>query len=218
MAEHDPPLSDYDAYINRLFAPEDDSLEGTLAAMRDGNLPDIQISPNQGKLLYLLAKIQGARRILEIGTLGGYSTTWLARALPEGGRLISLELDPHHAEVAQSNIARAGLRDKVEIRVGPAAESLKALAADGGEAFDLVFIDADKGGYVEYLRLAEPLVRPGGLILGDNALSHNALTDPENSPIARYNAAVAAHPGLESVIVPALKNGVDGLAISRKRG
>lgn len=217
MAEDTPSLTDYDNYINRLFAPEDETLKDTLAAMDAAGLPSIQVSPNQGKLLYLLALIHGAKRILEIGTLGGYSTTWLARALPAGGILISLELEAHHADVARDNIARAGLSDRVEIRTGPAAESLRAMIAAGESAFDLVFIDADKPSYVEYLELSLQLVRPGGLILGDNALSHNALSESSESPMHCYNTAVATHPELESVIVPALKNGVDGLVISRKR-
>jgi len=217
MAEDTPSLVDYDNYINRLFAPDDETLNGALAAMDAAGLPSIQVSPNQGKLLYLVTLIHGAKRVLEIGTLGGYSTIWLARALPADGVLISLELEAHHADVARSNVARAGLSDRVEIRTGSAAESLRAMIAAGESEFDIVFIDADKPSYVEYLELSLQLVRPGGLILADNALSHNAITESPESPMHCYNAAVAAHPELESVIVPALKNGVDGLVISRRR-
>ena len=218
MPEQSPTPSDYDRYISDLFAPQDDALSACLAAMHEGGLPEINVSASEGKLLYLLASIMGARRILEVGTLGGYSTTWLARALPADGRLLSLEIDPHHADVARGNIARAGLAGRVEIRVGTAAESLRTLPSTGEAPFDIAFIDADKGGYVEYLALCYPLVRSGGLILGDNALSHNALDPASGSPIARYNSAVAAHPGLESVIVPTLRHSIDGLLISRKVG
>ena len=216
MPEQSPTPADYDTYVSNLFAPHDDALDQCLDDMRQGSLPEINVSASEGKLLYILAAITGARRILEVGTLGGYSTTWLARALPAGGKLISLEIDPHHADVARGNIARAGFSDRVEVRVGPAAESLRALHATGEPQFDIAFIDANKDGYVEYLELCYPLVRTGGLILGDNALSHNALDPTADSPIDNYNKAVAAHPGLESVIVPTLRDIIDGLLISRK--
>ena len=205
-----------DRYVSDLFAPEDAALTNCVAAMELGGLPSINVSASEGKLLYLLAKIVGARRILEVGTLGGYSTTWLARALPADGKLITLELDPHHAEVAAANIATAGLSDIVEVRVGAAAESLRKLADESEALFDVAFIDADKPGYVEYLELVAPLVRSGGLILGDNTLTHNAVLDGDRSPIGRYNKAVAAHPELESVIVATLREDIDGLLISRK--
>ncbi len=149
--------------------------------------------------------------------MGGTSAIWLARALPAGGKLISLELDKHHADVARQSIEHAGLSDTVEIRVGPAAESLKPMNPNSEERFDLIFIDADKEGYPEYLKLCLPLLREGGLLLGDNALPDAVLDDTTESGPKTYNAQVAAHPELESIIVPALRSrGVDGLAISIK--
>ena len=159
-----------DDYIIDLFLPDDAALAATLAASDAAGLPQIAVSPAQGKLLMLLARSMGARNILEIGTLGGYSTIWLARALPPDGRLITLEYSPMHAEVARGNIARAGLADRVEVRVGRAADSLPQLAAEGRGPFDLIFIDADKPGYVEYLHWSLRLSRPGTLIIADNVV------------------------------------------------
>ncbi|MDQ2687010.1 MAG: O-methyltransferase [Armatimonadota bacterium] len=205
-----------DAFISGLFAPEDDALTTALEDMKREGLPSINVSASEGKTLHVLARAIGAKRILEVGTLGGYSTIWLARALPEGGRLISLELDAHHADVARQNIARAGLTDKVEIRVGPASTSLAQMTAE--EPFDLAFIDADKDGYVGYLEQVVPLVRPGGLILGDNTLSHSAMDPTADTGITRYNAAVAARADLASVIIPTLRHDIDGLLVSVKVG
>jgi len=215
MADTEKTPQQLDAFISRLFAPEDDALKTALADMEAGKLPPINVSASEGKMLHVLARAIAAKRILEVGTLGGYSTIWLARALPADGKLISLELDPHHADVARQNVARAGLADKVEIRVGPASESLAKMA--GAEPpFDLAFIDADKDGYVGYLEQVVPLVRPGGLILGDNTLTHSALDPNADTGITRYNAAVAARTDLVSVIVPTLRNDIDGLLISVK--
>ena len=143
-----------DRYLNDLLVPDDPALDEALAANAAAGLPAIDLSPTQGKLLHLIARIQGARTILELGTLGGYSTIWLARALPAGGRLITLEVDPSYAEVAQANIARAGLAEVVELRVGPALETLAQLAAEGRGPFDLIFIDADKESTPEYFTWA----------------------------------------------------------------
>lgn len=203
-----------DAFISGLFAPEDDALTTALKDMNREGLPSINVSASEGKTLHVLARAIGAKRILEVGTLGGYSTIWLARALPEGGKLISLELDAHHADVAQQNIARAKLTDKVEIRVGPASESLAQITDE--ESFDLAFIDADKDGYVGYLEQVIPLIRPGGLILGDNTLSHSAMDPDADTGITRYNAAVAARTDLVSVIIPTLRHDIDGLLVSVK--
>src|SRR5579862_7386752 len=137
----------YNEYIASLFAPQDTALTGAIDDMQSGGLPAINVSATEGKLLQLLALTVGAKRILEIGTLGGYSGIHLARALPEDGKLITLEIDPHHAEVARRNFERAGVVDKIEVHVGPASETLRQLAAAGEPPFDLVFIDADKGGY-----------------------------------------------------------------------
>lgn len=208
----------YDGYISQLFAVEDDVLRATRATMQQEGLRPINVSASGGQLLHLLALVSGARRILEIGTLGGYSAIWLARALPADGKLISLELEDHHAAVARRNLAQAGLAEKVEVRVGPALATLTAMAVAGEAPFDLVFIDADKDGYVDYLSKAVALVRDGGLILGDNTLPDAVLDATGDSGTKRYNTAVAAHPALVSTIVPVLRRqGLDGLTISVKR-
>jgi len=186
-------------------------------------LPPIQISPGQGKLLYLLAKIHGAKRILEIGTLGGYSTIWLARALGSHGRVVTLESDPHHAAVAQANFRLAGLSDQIEIITGPALATLPDLQKRADPPFDLVFLDADKLNYTNYLDGALKLVRPGGLIIADNVIREGAVLDPattDESAIgaARFNAALAAHPRLEAIVLQQVGiKGHDGLAIARSR-
>ncbi len=218
MSEFEKTPVNYDLYISALFAQEDTSLQAAREDMKREGLPKIHVSPSEGKLLHVLTLLTGASRILEIGTLGGYSTTWLARALPSDGKLISLEIDPHHADVARHNIERAGLTQKVEIRVGPANESLGRMLEEGEPLFDLVFIDADKDGYVDYLHKAVPLTREGGLILGDNTLSDAVLDPVGDSGTKRYSAAVAAHPDLVSIIIPVLRDqGLDGLLVSVKR-
>lgn len=153
-----------DRYLNELLVPSDPALDAALAASAEAGLPPINVAPNQGKLLQLLARLQGARAILEIGTLGGYSTIWLARGLAPGGRLITLEANPKHAEVAAVNIARAGLASVVELRLGQASETLAQLLAEGRGPFDLIFIDADKPGYPDYFRWALKLARRGSLM------------------------------------------------------
>jgi predicted O-methyltransferase YrrM len=206
----------YDRYIAGLFAPQDAALAGTVAEMERESVPKINVSGTEGKLLQVLALAVGAKRILEIGTLGGYSGIHLARALPEGGTLVTLEIDPHHAEVAQSNFDSAGVGHRVDVRVGPAAETLRAIATAGEAPFDLVFIDADKGGYVEYLELSLPLLREGGLMLADNTLPDAVLTG-EDSGTKRYNAAAAARPELTTIVIPVLRGrGIDGLTVSFK--
>jgi caffeoyl-CoA O-methyltransferase len=181
-------------------------------------LPEIHVSPNEGRLLQLLAELVGARRILEIGTLGGYSAIHFGRALPKDGLLISLELDEHHAEVARQNIERAGLAERVEIRVGDARELLARLAEGDEGPFDLVFIDADKRSYPEYLEWALRLSRPGSLILGDNTIWGGAIIDPQDDStraINEFNERVARDPRLSAIILPLLRERVDGLAIAR---
>ena len=211
-------LANYDRYIASLFAPEDDALRLAREEAQKEGLPSIHVSASEGKLLHVLTLLTGAKRVLEIGTLGGYSATWLARALPSDGTLISLEIDPHHAEVARRNAARAGQSEKVEIRVGPALESLAQMVAEGIAPFDLIFIDADKDGYVDYLKQAVPLLREGGVVLGDNTLPDAVLSTDADSGTKRYNTAVAAHPDLVSILVPVLRSrGIDGLLISVKR-
>jgi len=169
-----------DDFFERQLISTDPVLEETLRSSAAAGLPSIQVSPTQGKLLHLLAQASGARRILEIGTLGGYSTTWLARALPADGRLLSLELDPRHAEVARANLARAGLVGKVEVRVGPALESLSRLVAENGTPFDLVFIDADKPNTRAYFDRALQLTRPGALLVVDNVVRKGELANPSS--------------------------------------
>ncbi|MGA5050788.1 O-methyltransferase [Streptomyces cellulosae] len=159
----------------------DDALEAALRESDAAGLPPIAVSPLQGKLLQLLARIQGARRVLEIGTLGGYSTIWLGRALPADGRLVTLEYDPRHAEVAVRNIARAGLAEQVEVRVGPALESLPKLADEQPPPFDLVFIDADKANNPHYVEWALRLTAAGSLIVLDNVVRGGRVADPDNS-------------------------------------
>ncbi|OLF17807.1 O-methyltransferase [Actinophytocola xanthii] len=166
-----------DEYIADLLVAPDPALDHALAASDAAGLPDIAVAPNQGKMLYLLAKIHGACRILEIGTLGGYSTIWLARALPEDGALVTLEYEEKHAQVARENIARAGLSDRVEVRVGPALDTLAVLGHQEVAPFDLAFIDADKPNNPGYLTWALKLVRPGGVIIVDNVIRNGKVAD-----------------------------------------
>ncbi len=209
-----------DHYINGLFVPHDPVLDQALKAAHDAGLPEIQVSPSLGKLLYLFARMTSARRILELGTLAGYSTIWLARALPEGGRLVSLEYDPKHADVARGNIARAGLSDRVEVMVGPALDTLPQLETSGDAPFDLVFIDADKSNYPAYLDWALRLTRSGGLILGDNVVRAGRILEQDSTDEAirgtrAYNAALAADPRVEATVIQQVgEKGHDGIAIA----
>jgi len=200
-----------DDYLAGLLLGPDPALDAALAANRAAGLPPIDVSPVQGKLLHLLARVAGARRILEIGTLGGYSTIWLARALPPGGRLVTLERVPRHAEVARENIARAGLAEVVEVVVGPALDTLRDL--DG--PFDLVFVDADKPSNVRYLTEALRLSRPGTLIVLDNVVRQGAVVDPQDENARGTRAAlewVAAEPRLTATAIQmAGAKGWDGM-------
>ena len=210
-----------DRYIDDLFAPEDAALTGALERSRAGGLPDIQVSAGQGKFLYLMAKLVGARRILELGTLAGYSTIWLARALPADGRLTTLEFDPHHAEVARANLAAAGLADKVEVVVGAALDTLPGVIDRADAPFELVFVDADKVNYPNYFNQIMRGVRSGSLILGDNVIRRGGVLDPAtkdpNAAGARaFNALIAADPRLEAVVLQQVGiKGHDGLAVAR---
>ncbi|MHB1987629.1 MAG: O-methyltransferase [Acidimicrobiales bacterium] len=170
-----------DLYLTAALHEPDETLEAALEASAAAHLPPIQVSSNQGKFLHLLARIHHARNILEIGTLGGYSSIWLARGLAPGGRLISLEIDPTHATVARANIARAGLSDRVEIRLGRALDSLAALGEEQLEAFDLVFIDADKQSTADYFEWALKLTSPGSVIVVDNVVRGGAVADPDTT-------------------------------------
>ncbi|MEU7042640.1 O-methyltransferase [Streptomyces varsoviensis] len=173
--------TEVDRYFSELLAPEDDALTAALRDSDAAGLPRIAVAPNQGKLLQLLAQLRGARRILEFGTLGGYSSIWLGRALPADGRLDTLEFSPAHAEVARANIARAGLAGRVKVHVGPALETLPRLAAEDPAPYDLVFIDADKPNNPHYLEWALKLSRPGTLIVGDNVVRSGAVADPDTT-------------------------------------
>ena len=188
-----------DRYFTELFLPPDPVLEAVLQASDAAGLPPGNVSPTQGKLLMLLARLHGARTILEIGTLGGYSTIWLARALPAGGRLITLESDPKHVEVARQNITRAGLSDVVQIRQGRALDILPQLATEGHASFDLIFIDADKPSNPDYLAWALKLSHRGSLIIADNVVRDGAVIDATSSDasvqgIRRFNELLAAEP------------------------
>ncbi|MCW7943631.1 methyltransferase [Streptomyces hygroscopicus] len=212
---------DVDAYFTTLLAPPDEVLAATLRDSEAAGLPPINVAPNQGKLLQLLARIQGARRILEIGTLGGYSTIWLGRALPADGRLITLEYEATHAEVARRNLDRAGLSRITEVRVGPALESLPKLAEEQQEPFDLVFIDADKVNNPHYVEWAVKLTRPGGLIILDNVVRGGQVTDAgsEDPGVRGTRAALelmASHPRLSGTAVQTVgTKGYDGFALAR---
>jgi predicted O-methyltransferase YrrM len=210
-----------DRYICDLFVPPDSGLDGALEASAAGGLPAIQVSPAQGKLLCLLARLMGARNILEIGTLGGYSTIWLARGLVKGGRVVTLEYDTKHADVARSNIARAGLANMVELRLGRAVDTLPQLAAEGRGPFDLIFIDADKQGYPLYLEWSLKLARIGTLIVADNVVRDGKVIDPASEDtnvqgVRRFNELVAADARLSATIIQTVgAKGYDGLAFAQ---
>ncbi|MEU4612553.1 O-methyltransferase [Streptomyces umbrinus] len=215
---------DVDDYFTGLLAPPDEALTDALNDSDAAGLPHINVAPPQGKLLHLLAVIQGATRILEIGTLGGYSTIWLARALPQDGHLITLEYSERHAEVARRNLARAGLDKITEVRVGPALDSLTKLAdeGDGNPApFDLVFIDADKVNNPRYVEWAVKLTRPGSLIILDNVVRGGAVTDPtSDDPSVRGTREAldlfATHPKLTATAIQTVgSKGYDGFALAR---
>jgi predicted O-methyltransferase YrrM len=209
-----------DRYIEELLVQSDPALDAALKASAEAGLPAIQVSPAQGKLLQVLARVAGVRGILEIGTLGAYSTIWLARALAAGGRLIALEANPKHAAVARSNLAHAGLAEVVELRLGPALDTLPRLAAEGRAPFDLIFIDADKPGYSDYFAWAIKLSRRGSLIIADNVVRKGAVADagsndPDVVGIRRFNEAVKAEPQVSATAIQTVgKKGYDGLAFA----
>jgi len=210
-----------DDYISSLMLPADTALEAALTASSAAGLPAINVAPNQGKFLSLLAQMQGATRILEIGTLAGYSTIWLARALPSSGRLVSLELDPKHAQVAQANLDRAGLSALVEIRVGRALDSLAALVNEGVPPFDFVFIDADKQSIPDYFQWSLKLTRPGSVIVVDNVIRKGAVLDAASSDanvqgVRRFNEIVSKTPSVSATTLQTVgSKGYDGFALIR---
>lgn len=209
-----------DSYVTDLLLPPDPVLDATLEASNAAGLPRINVSPTQGRMLHILARIQGAQRILEIGTLGGYSTIWLARALPPGGHLVTLEANPKHAEVAQKNIARAGLTDAVELLLGPAVDSLEEMVAEGVSPFDLIFIDADKPGYPDYLAWTLKLSRPGTTIVADNVVRGGKVADPSSDDanvqgIRRFNQVLAAAKHLTATTIQTVgSKGYDGFTLA----
>lgn len=212
--------ADVDAFIADRLIGGDPALDAALARNAAEGLPAIDVSAAQGKLLHVLARGIGAWRILEVGTLGGYSTIWLARALPGHGVLVTLEIDPHHAEVARANLDAAGIGDKVEIRVGPAVETLSRMEAEGEGPFDLVFIDADKPNNVAYLKAALALTRPGGLVIVDNVVREGRVADAASSDAAVLGTralfdAVAAAPRLTATAIQTVgSKGWDGFLIA----
>lgn len=212
-----------DQYLTETLVEADPILESALAANAAANLPAIDVAPNQGKFLHLLAKIRGAKRILEIGTLGGYSTIWLARALPPDGLVVTLEFDPHHAKVAAANIERAGLTDRIQILIGPALGSLAQLHASGAAPFDLIFIDADKPNNPAYLEWSLLLARPGTVIIGDNVIRDGEVANPNSSDakvqgVRHFFAMMAADPRLDATALQTVgAKGYDGFSLALVR-
>jgi predicted O-methyltransferase YrrM len=212
--------SEVDAYIAGLLVEEDDALRAAADANAAAELPPIAVSPSQGKLLALLIRIQGARSVLELGTLGGYSTIWLARALPAGGRLVTLELDARYAELARANIERAGLSERVEQRVGPALDSLSELIAEGAGPFDFIFIDADKPNTPEYFQRSLELSRPGSVILTDNVVRAGAIIDassddPRAQGMRRFHELLPTLSGFTATTIQTVgSKGYDGFTLA----
>ena len=212
--------TEVDQYTTGLLIPPDPILEAALADSEAAGLPPISVSPSQGKLLMLLAQLAGASRILEIGTLGGYSTIWLARALPPDGRLITLEANPKHAEVARNNIARAKFVQPIEVRLGDARKSIQQLAAEGGAPFDLIFIDADKQSIPHYLEWSLKLSRRGSLIIVDNVIREGALIDAESADanvqgVRRMHEMLAVEPRLNATTIQTVgSKGYDGFTLA----
>ena len=209
-----------DRYIEQMFVLSDPALQAALKASVDAGLPGIQVSPAQGKMLQILTQAMGAQRILEIGTLGGYSTIWLARGLPAGGKLITLELNPKHAEVARANIARAGLAEIVELRMGPALETLQQMVSQKQGPFDFVFIDADKPGYADYFAQVLMLTRRGSVIIADNVVRKGAVVDPVSEDsnvqgIRRFNEAVRRESRVSATAIQTVgSKGYDGFFVA----
>ncbi|MGA3346680.1 MAG: O-methyltransferase [Terracidiphilus sp.] len=212
--------TEVDDYYGDLLAPSDETLDAVLAANEQAGLPAIGVSRLQGKFLEVLVRISGARRVLEIGTLGSYSTIWMARALPQGGHVVTLEFDPHHAEVASANLKLAGVADRVDLRLGRAIDSLPKLVGTADAPFDLIFIDADKESYSEYLDWSLKLSRPGTVIVADNVVRKGKIVDPEcDDPrvegIRRFAARLAAEPRLSATAMQTVGiKGYDGFVLA----
>lgn len=210
-----------DDYIDGLFAVEDEALQIANASVGETNIPaNFNISANQGKFLYFMAKLTGSRKILEIGTLVGYSSIWMARALPDDGKLVSLELDPHHARIARKNVARAEVGNKVDIRVGNAMDTLALIEAEGLGPFDLIFIDADKPPYTEYFEWTLKLSRKGTLIIADNVIREAKVLNPDHPDqnvqgVLRFNDHLAKASAVTATIIQNIGiKGHDGMALA----
>ena len=209
-----------DRYFGTLLAPEDEALSACMNSNHEAGLPSIDVPALLGKFLDLMVRISGARNVLEIGTLGGYSTIWLARALPEGGQVMTLEIDAHHAEIARANLKRAGVLERVEITVGPALETLKALYEGDAQPFDLIFVDADKKSLPEYLEWSIKLSRVGTVIIVDNVVRDGKVLNPDSDDldiqgVRRMTEMMAANPRLSATAIPTVGGrGYDGFAVA----
>ncbi|MEI3789556.1 MULTISPECIES: O-methyltransferase [unclassified Chryseobacterium] len=209
-----------DQYIGNLFAPEDSVLQETIQSLDDASIPQISVTPSQGKFLQLMLLSCKAKRVLELGTLGAYSTIWMARAIPADGKIITVEFDPHHARVASQNIAKAGYSDKIDLRTGKAMDILNELISKGEEAFDFIFIDADKPPYTEYFELALQLSHPGTIIICDNVIREGKVldentTDEKVKGVQRLNQMLANNPKVTATIMQTVgAKEYDGMAIA----
>lgn len=220
MPELDPIFREVDDWIESLYARPDDALKQARIDSDAAGLPQINVSLNEGKILYMLAKIAGAKRILEIGTLGGFSTIFFARAVPDSGKVVTLELSPEHALVARKNLARAALSSRVEILVGPALETLEKMIATHEQPFDFIFIDADKNNYPKYLDAVMKLVHSGSVIVGDNVIKHGQLIGDVSGNadfvgLKEFNRLMSSDPRLESIAIPLIRARLDGIAVAR---
>lgn len=208
-----------DDYLTEMLVQPDDALNQALSDSAAAGLPAISVTAPQGKFLHLLARIHGAKKILEVGTLGGYSTIWLARALPAGGTLVTLEIDPKHADVARKNLQRAGVADRVELILGKASDTLARFVAEKYEPFDLIFIDADKPGNPQYFQLAMQLSRPGSVIVVDNVIRKGAVADPANDDpnvlgVRKLNELIAEESRVAATALQTVGGkGYDGFAL-----
>jgi predicted O-methyltransferase YrrM len=216
--------TDVDEYLTDLLIPSDPALEAAIEDSDAAGLPAISVTPTQGKLLWLFARLIGAHKILELGTLGAYSTIWLARALPESGRLITVEASPEHAKVATANLQRAGLSDRVQLRVGRGLDQLPILASEGVGPFDLIFIDADKVNTADYFVWALRLSRPGTLIITDNVIRKGAVADAESKDanvagMRRFFEVLAKEKGVSATAIQTVgSKGYDGFALAIVNG
>lgn len=209
-----------DRYFGELLAPEDKALSASMETNREAGLPSIDVPALLGKFLELMVRISGARRVLEIGTLGGYSTIWMARALPAGGQVVTLEIDPHHAEIARENLKTAAVLGRVDVRVGPAGETLRTMHEHGDGPFDVIFIDADKKSLPAYLDWSLKLSRPGSVIVADNVVRDGkvldaASADPDIQGVRRMTELMARNPRLSATAIPTVgARGYDGFAVA----